>query len=123
MTTTTTRRINIDRKYSPCPRCGTMRGRHSIGHRRLYELGTSHPVVLLVEYSKHYCPGCNCYFTVPMDHLAPKAGRYTHRVRCGAIELVVGQGLTFAKASDRLWKCHYVRVPVATLFDWVNQTA
>ena len=81
------------REGEPCPKCGTVSKRHSIGRRRLREVGISAPTVLEVTYSKHYCVNCRKHFSLPMDHLAQPSGRFTNRVRRTAVDLVVKQSI------------------------------
>lgn len=40
------RKINMSRKVAHCPRCGELSKRHSIGRRRLREVGISGPTML-----------------------------------------------------------------------------
>lgn len=113
------RTINLSRKTATCPRCGTMSKRHSIGHRKLREVGISCATVLEVTYSKHYCPECRKHFSLPMDHLAQPASRFTNRVRRTAIDLITKESLTLEKAAGIMAEKYHVRVPPTTLHDWV----
>ncbi len=114
-----TRRVTISRKAAPCPRCGEMSGSHSFGRRRLHEIGVSKPTVLHVTYSKHYCGTCRKHFSLSMDHLAPPAGRFTHRVRRAAVDLVLRHALTLGNASRHMRRRYWVHVPPTTIHDWV----
>ncbi len=116
---TKVRKINLSRKSATCPRCGTVSKRHSVGHRRLREVGISSPTVLEVTYSKHYCVNCRKHFSLPMDHLALPSGRFTNRVRRTAVDLVVKHDLTLEKATMRMRQKYHVHVPPTTLHDWV----
>ena len=113
------RKINLSRKAAPCPRCNQISKRHSLGRRRLREVGISGPTILEVSYSKHYCEKCHKHFSLPMDHLALPSGRFTNRVRRTAVELVIKQALTLEKATQRMRLKYYVHVPPTTLHDWV----
>jgi transposase len=113
------RKINLSRKAAHCPRCNKLSKRHSMGRRRLREVGISGPTVLEVTYSKHYCENCRKHFSLPMDHLALPSGRFTNRVRKTAVELVIKQALTLEKATQRMRLKYYVHVPPTTLHDWV----
>jgi len=113
------REINLSRKTAPCPRCNTISKRHSVGHRRLREVGLSYPTTLEVTYSKHYCVNCRKHFSLPMDHLARPSGRFTNRVRRTSISLVTKQEITFEKATQTMWSKYHVRIPPTTLHDWV----
>lgn len=113
------RKINLSRKTAPCPHCGTISKRHSIGQRKLREVGISAPTLLEVTYSKHYCPTCRKHFSLPMDHLAMPSGRFTNRVRRTAVDLVVKQSMTLEKATQRMRAKYHVHVPPTTLHDWV----
>jgi len=113
------RRINLSRKTAPCSKCGTVSKRHSIGRRRLREVGISAPTVLEVTYSKHYCVNCRKHFSLPMDHLAQPSGRFTNRVRRTAVDLVVKQSMTLERATQRMRQKYHVHVPPTTLNDWV----
>lgn len=114
-----TRRIIMTRRSALCPTCGAACKRHSNGCRRLREIGVTGPTVVEVTYSKHYCERCRKHFSLPMDHLAPAHGRFTHRVRRTAVELVVSQALTLDKATQRMRLKYFVHVPPTTLHDWV----
>lgn len=113
------RRINLSRKIAPCPRCNTASKRHSLGKRKLREVGISAPTLLEVTYSKHYCPTCRRHFSLPMEHLALPSGRFTNRVRRTAVDLVTKQDLTLEKATSRMEQKYHVHVPPTTLHDWV----
>ncbi len=119
MIKTTTRRIALTRKKAHCPRCGELSKRHSTCHRRLREIGITGPTVVEVTYSKHYCGRCRKHFTIGMDHLAPASGRFTHRVRRVAVEMVARQGMTLSGASWRMRQRYFVNVPPTTIHDWV----
>lgn len=114
------RRINLSRKIAPCPRCNALGKRHSLGRRRLHEVGVDEPTVLEVTYSKHYCSDCKRYFSLPMDKLAIPSALFTNRVRRISVGLVVTQKLTLEKAILEMQRRHHVHVPSATLHDWVT---
>jgi transposase len=116
---TKVRRINLSRKLAPCPRCNRMGKRHSLGRRRLREVGINGPTILEVTYSKHYCVHCRRHFSLSMDHLAMPSGRFTNRVRRTAVDLVVKQSMTLEKATQRMRQKYHVHVPPTTLHDWV----
>ena len=113
------RKINLARKTAPCPRCNHMGKRHSLGQRRLREVGINGPTILEVIYSKHYCVHCRRHFSQSMDHLAMPSGRFTNRVRRTAVDLVVKQAMTLEKATQRMRQKYHVHVPPTTLHDWV----
>jgi len=116
---TKVRKINLSRKTAPCVKCGTLSKRHSIGRRRLREVGVSGPTLLEITYSKHYCVTCRKHFSLPMDHIAQPSGRFTNRVRRTAVDLVVKQSLTLEKATLRMRQKYHVHIPPTTLHDWV----
>ena len=111
--------MSLSRETAPCPKCTAVSRRHSIGKRTLREIGISGPTVLEVTYSKHYCATCRKHFSLPMDHLAQRAGRFTSRVRHTAVALVAKEELPLWKASERMRQKYHVHVPVTTLHDWV----
>ncbi len=113
------RKINLSRKVSPCPRCNHMGKRHSLGYRKLREIGISGPTILEIVYSKHYCTQCRRHFSQIMDHLAMPSGRFTNRVRKTAVDLVVKQSMTLEKATQRMRQKYHVHVPPTTLHDWI----
>jgi len=113
------RQMNLSREMAPCPKCTTVSKRHSTGKRTLREIGISSPTVLEITYSKHYCVTCRKHFSIPMDHLAQPAGRFTSRVRQTAVALVVKEAMILEKASERMRLKYHVHVPVTTLHDWV----
>ncbi len=114
------RNINLSRCSARCPVCGAASGRHSNARRRLREIGVAGPTVIVVTYSKYYCEACRKHFSTPMDHLAPKTARFTHRVRRTAVDLVTRDALTLEKAALRMRQKHFVTVPSSTLHDWVR---
>ena len=113
------RKINLSRKSYLCPRCNTIGKRHSIGKRILREIGVSGPTVLEVTYSKHYCIRCQKHFSIPMNHLAMFAGRFTNRARKAAVDLVTKQSMTFEDATAYMRQKYHVHIPPTTLHDWV----
>jgi len=113
------RRINLSRINTPCPKCMTISKRHSNGKRKLKEVGISAPTILEVTYSKHYCTKCRKFFSLPMDHLAKPAGRFTNRAQRTAVDLVVKQSMTLQQASIRMRQKYFIEIPESTLHDWV----
>ena len=113
------RRINLARKSASCPKCNQMGMRHSLGQRRLREIGIVGPTILEVKYSKHYCVKCRRHFSQPMDHLAMPSVRFTNRVRRTAVDLVMKQAMTLEKATQRMRQKYHVHIPPTTLHDWV----
>lgn len=112
-------RVNISVKSAKCPYCGAPAKRHSIGRRRLTDIGISGPRAMEVTYSKHFCEKCRKHFSQSMDHLAHPAGKFTNRVRHTAINLVLSQALTLEKATQRMREKYHVSVSPAKLHDWV----
>ena len=115
---TKVRRINLSRKVAPCPRCTYMSKRHTLGKRRLREIGVDVPTLLEVTYSKHYCDRCKRHFSLSMSHLALPHNRFTNRVRRTAVSLVKKQMMTLEKASEIMRQKYHVRIPSTTLHDW-----
>jgi transposase len=113
------RTVNLSRKTFECPKCGLRCNRHSSGSRKLKEVGTSGPVILVVKYSKHYCIDCKRHFSLPMDHLAKPYGRFTNRVRRLAVDLIIKDSMTLEKASLFMKKKYFVDVPMTTIHDWI----
>ena len=106
-----------------CPDCGQSSYRDTRGRRILHDLGdlrSGRPRDLLVTFSKHRCERCRRYFGADLTDLAPASSRYTHRVVCVAIRLVVEDGLPYRAASWHLWRDHRVFVPYATIQNWVE---
>lgn len=118
-----TRRINMSRKSARCPVCGGANARHSIGRRRIHEVGVHCPAVLVVTYSKHYCEQCRKRFSLPMEHLAPARSRFTNRVRRLAVDLILALGYTYDRAELRMRNKYHVRTPISTMHDWVAEDA
>jgi len=113
------RKINLSFKRAPCPRCGSVSKRHSVGDRRLSEIGISKPTVLEVKVSKHFCNKCRKHFTVDANHIAQPSCRYTNRVRRTAVNLVQSESLTLEKAAHKMRQKYHVRIPSTTLHDWL----
>ena len=119
------RRARRSRNYRArrCPRCGARAGRYSIDARTLHDLGdprAGRPIDLIVTYSKHHCPHCDCYFAVDLSDLAWPKCHYTRRVQQLAVRLVAEDGLPYQSASWHLWRDHRVFVPWATIQNWVE---
>ncbi|MCX7934632.1 MAG: hypothetical protein N3A66_05160 [Planctomycetota bacterium] len=113
------RKINLSRKVAPCVKCGTLSKRHSLGQRRLREVGVAGPTILHITYSKHYCPVCERHFNLPMEHLAQPGSNFTNRVHRLAVELVTRHNFTLEKAKEILKQKYHVHVPVTTIHEWV----
>jgi hypothetical protein len=106
-----------------CPRCGHRAGRYGRASRTLHDLGdprAGRPIDLVVTYSKHHCPRCDCYFSADTSDLAPPKAHYTRRVVRLAVCLVVEDGLPYQGASWHLWRDQRVFVPFATIQNWVE---
>jgi hypothetical protein len=106
-----------------CRRCGRRAGRYAVASRTLHDLGdprSDRPVDLVVTYSKHCCPHCDCYFSVDLSDLALPKCLYTRRVQQLAVRLVAEDGLPYQAASWHLWRDHRVFVPYATIQNWVE---
>lgn len=112
-------KINLSRKNAPCPQCGTISKRHSIGKRLLRDANISIPTTIEVIYSKHHCTKCRKYFSLPMDHLAQPGGQFTNRARRIAVDLVVKQKMTLKRAAQQMQEKYHVCVPFTTLHDWI----
>src|SRR5215468_10341319 len=106
-----------------CRRCGRRAGRYAVASRTLHDVGDprlDRPVDLVVTYSKHYCPHCDCYFSINLSDLALPKCLYTRRVQQRAVRLVAEDGLPYQAASWHLWRDHRVFVPSATIQNWVE---
>jgi hypothetical protein len=88
---------------------------HDLGN-----LGTGHPVDLVVAFSSHSCATCHKHFNIDLSDLAPPGGHYTHRVIDLAVRLVVDDSLPYRPARWHLWRDHRVFVPFATIQNWVE---
>lgn len=113
------RKINMTKKLAPCPRCKALSKRHSVGRRRLREIGINCPTMVEVTYSKHYCDKCRKHFSLPMDYIAAPSARFTNRVRRTAVDLVIKGGCSLETAMRRMRVNYFVHVPPTTLHDWV----
>jgi transposase len=110
-------------KRRRCPRCENSAYRLRSVTRVLHDLGDSRsgrPRDIMVTYSQHRCPHCNCYFNADMDDLALPKSHYTHHVVATAVRLVVEDSLPYRSASWHLWRDHRVFVPWATIQNWVE---
>src|SRR3989337_3752119 len=79
-------------KRRPCPLCQQRAYRLRTVRRTLHDLGDSlsgRPRDIILSYSQHRCPQCNCYFNADMEDLALPKSHYTHRVVSVAVRLVV----------------------------------
>lgn len=119
MAKTEIRYINLSKAEEPCPKCGTISKRHSVGKRKLHEINKSKPLILEVTLSKHYCLLCRKHFSLSLGSLAPSKSRYTTQVRRIAVDYVAQAHMTLEDASFEMQKKHNVRVPPTTLYEWV----
>jgi hypothetical protein len=106
-----------------CPHCGLRAGRYSVGTRTVHDLGDprgGRPIDLVLTYSKHHCPHCDCYFAIDLSDVALPKCLYTRRVQQLAVRLVAEDGLPYQSASWHLWRDHRVFVPWATIQNWVE---
>lgn len=115
------KKIDLSRKESECPVCH-LPGckRHSVGFRRLYEIGFTQPVLLEVTYSKHYCGYCDKHFNLPMNHLADPGSSYTNRVKQTSVYMVQNEGMTLEDAIKSMLLKYSVDIPPSTLHDWLE---
>ncbi len=119
-------RIERRRRNYParrCPHCGHRAGRYSTASRTLHDLGdprAGRPIDLVVTYSKHHCPQCDCYFAIDLSDLAGPKCHYTRHVQDLAVRVVAEDGLPYQAASWQLWRDHRVFVPYATIQNWVE---
>ena len=112
-------------KRRRCPRCERSAYRLRSVKRVLHDLGdprSDRPRDIVLTYSQHRCPNCNCYFNADMDDLALPKSHYTHHVVATAVRLVVEDALPYRPASWHLWRDHRVFVPWATIQNWVEAT-
>lgn len=110
-------------KARRCPRCGCRAGRYAVASRTLHDLGdvrAGRPIDLVVTFSGHHCPACDCYFPADTSDLAPPKCHYTRRVQDLAVRLVAEDGLPYQGTSWHLWRDHRVFVPFATIQNWVE---
>jgi len=118
-----TREVEVQyiKKYAICPKCGAKRcGRHSIGRRRLRDLGQEKPLICRVIYSKHKCKECKWIFSNPKSEIfAIKRGRFTLSVMREALKCLIECGMTYEKTKQHLLKNYHVKVPIPTMNDWV----
>src|SRR3954452_7399620 len=66
-----------------CRRCGGRARRYAVASRTLHDMGDTRldcPVDLVVTYSKHRCPHCDCHFSADVSDLALPKCLYTCRV-------------------------------------------
>ena len=106
-----------------CRLCGCRAGRYAVASRTLHDLGDPRwdcPVDLVVTYSKHRCPHCDCHFSADLSDLALPKCLYTRRGQRLAVRLVAEDGLPYQAASWHLWRDHRVFVPYATIQNWVE---
>lgn len=54
-----------------------------------------------------------------MEHIAPAWGRYTHRARRTATDLILALGYTYDRAERRMRNKHHVVVAMSTMHAWV----
>jgi len=74
--------IDVSKEYAKCPKCGEHCKRHSFGKREIIDLHGS----FKFKISKHYCVGCNKYFSIQLD-FAQKSYKYSNKVVNKIVEL------------------------------------
>ena len=115
---TKVRKMVFSRKVADCPRCGGQCKRHSMGRRNLHEIGSHSPIILQVDYSKHWCRKCKKHFSVSMGHIAQLAARYTNRVKRSALDAL--RIRTLEQACKHMRERYHVEIPTTTLHDWAS---
>lgn len=111
--------IKIAHKTYKCPRCNKIAKRHSLGKRYVRDASKDIPTMLEIRYSKHYCLHCRRFFSVPMNHIAKKGGRFSNKVVHLAIELACRECKTLERTSEIMEEKYHVKVPPQTLHDWI----
>ena len=81
----------------PCPDCGELAKRNSVGERTLQEPDLDAPTFVLVRMSVCRCDNAPCrrkYFRVPLPFSAPRV-RYTEDAKQLCVSSVVRDGMPF----------------------------
>jgi hypothetical protein len=71
-------------------------------------------------YAQYYCRRCNRYLSADTSHYAPPKCHYSPLVVNAAVDLVVLRKSSYRVASEEMWLRHVVRVPFATIQNWVE---
>ena len=126
--TVKTRKMNLSRRMYPCPVCESPSPRHNEDERRIHDIGISVPTDLLITYSKHVCLNYenhegegSKYFSMPLDHIAPKKSMYTNKVRATAKALIEEKHYSLKKVTEIMQEHYHVDVPLTTLHSWLNE--
>jgi transposase-like protein len=73
-----------------------------------------------VRCAYYRCRGCDIYFAADTSHIAPKKSRYSKSVIAKAMRMVTEEHLSYREASKAMWNKHIVKVPFATIQNWVE---
>lgn len=107
-----------DKRFGTCPVCGTECKRHSIGKRKLIDIGLGGVgIIRVVQYNKLRCNKCNKILVE--QHGIPASCRFSPKVVNTAIAYV-DDGMTLEAACYAMWCFHSIKVTATTLHDWIQ---
>ncbi|MFW9879012.1 MAG: hypothetical protein ACFFG0_38525 [Candidatus Thorarchaeota archaeon] len=114
-------RTEEDYQNRLCPKCNSRKKhRVNIYTREIHDLGSLHVQKIIKFDSVTFkCLDCGSYYLVTIEE-ALKGYRYSIGVIEVAMELMIGSGLSAAKAADFLESLYNVKVAIDTLHKWFN---
>jgi len=104
-------------KKEPCPECGQISSRHC---KTRFTVKGLHGPEKRISY-KYLCknPDCTKRFFTIRNKESKLPIHYTEEVISKVAEYR-GMGLTWEGIHTKLWKTYRIRIPVSTMFSWLE---
>jgi hypothetical protein len=109
--------IDYDLPYATCDLCQRCWPASATTGRAAVDLDLSHPVLLHITVSVHYCADCKHYFRAQPPFLRRNA-IYTSRVVEKAVQAVYDDGLAMRRVPERLGRDFWVRPSESMVRRW-----
>lgn len=119
----TVKYVEVLPERHPCPDCGQLAKRNSIGERTLQEPNLDQPTFLIVRMSVCRCDNPNCdlkYFRVPLPFALPRT-RYTEQAKELCVSSITRDGMPFSKVPDRVAEDFHLYPSKSTVWEWHRQ--
>lgn len=93
--------VEVLPEHYPCPDCGQLARRNSVGERTVHEPNLDHPAFMIVRMSVCRCnnPACGrTYFRIPLPFAEPRA-RYSEQAKAVCVSSVTRDGMPFSRGT------------------------
>jgi hypothetical protein len=121
----TVKYLEVLPKRYPCPDCGHVAKRNSIGERTLQEPDLDQPTFLIVRMSVCRCDHPLCdrkYFRIPLP-FARAGARYTHEAKGLCVSSITRDGMPFSGVPQRVAEDFHLFPSKSTVWQWHRQEA